>query len=776
MNTHPKFKSVDSSDGHQWRVSGIILLVYFLLGLLMAIPVQASRLKTNWAQRVDLSEKVVRGQVVEVKSYWNSEKTLIFTDVTVLIDEYIKGNGPRDIIITIPGGTVDDNTHWVSDTPQFGVGYYGIIFLESSGDVTGGPDGVYLLQEPMIGTNQLQSLTEDRFLSWLKAYINGQTQISFEEVFEKTIITPIQQDTLAVALRPIIQEVSPGTISAGTGDVLIIKGEYFGDSRGNSDYPTIGFRYKEGKYKSDNSKIRFWSDKEIHAEVFTFFDPVEKRLYSPGSWRDTVGFFNAAGSLESYGLLFITFGYGLAKWANIPVPFYINLANAPTGGYDGWTSAVDAIDSAAFDWNNKSGAKFLFNHAGTTNLGYGEDGYNVISFTDLGNNTTIARTLTCFKDSNSIITEADTVFNTRIPLSPAYSPDKIDLPSVAQHELGHWLRLVDLYGHNDRGKAMYGSLSFGEILTVLDDDLAGIKWIYPGPLPPPGGTTQVLPSGIIGTTYPTFIWNAVSLAQQYTLRVKDSVFDLTYLFRAGGANCATGTGTCSATQVGVWRDEGEYTWWVRAWNNAGDGPWSNGMSFTVTKGSDVFLDVPPSYWANDYISFIYANGITLGCVQDNPNTPQNERRYCPEDSVTRGQMAAFIIRAKYMFSPPWYGEEFSYTGTPYFNDVPSNHNFFKYVQKLKDDNITVVSGTFGVNGLVTRGQMAAAIIRAKFGENFSYTTTPYFSDVPPTHNFFKYVQKLRDENITVVTGTYGVDNIVTRAQMAAFLSRAFWGL
>jgi hypothetical protein len=35
---------------------------------------------------------------------------------------------------------------------------------------------------------------------------------------------------------------------------------------------------------------------------------------------------------------------------------------------------------------------------------------------------------------------------------------------------------------------------------------------------------------------------------------------------------------------------------------------------------------------------------------------------------------------------------------------------------------------------------------------------------------------MRDEGITAVTGTYDVDSIVTRAQMAAFLARAFLGM
>jgi hypothetical protein len=197
----------------------------------------------------------------------------------------------------------------------------------------------------------------------------------------------------------------------------------------------------------------------------------------------------------------------------------------------------------------------------------------------------------------------------------------------------------------------------------------------------------------------------------------------------------------------------------------------DGNNVTITGDSTftIFSDVPSGYWAHDYIIAIYNTGITTGCAQDNPDTPENERRYCPEDYVTRGQMAAFIIRAKY-------GENFSYTTTPYFSDVPTTHTFFKYVQKLRDDGITAVTGTYGVDNYVTRGQMAAFIIRALYGEDFTYTQTPYFSDVPSTHNFFKYVQKLKDDGITAVTGTYDVDSVVTRAQMAAFLARAFLGM
>jgi M6 family metalloprotease-like protein len=237
------------------------------------------------------------------------------------------------------------------------------------------------------------------------------------------------------------------------------------------------------------------------------------------------------------------------------------------------------------------------------------------------------------------------------------------------------------------------------------------------------------------------------------------------LYVRRGSKPTTSTYDCRSWNSGTTNEQcssstpSSGTWWIGV-NNYATGTISYTVKAAWSGGG--FIDVPTTHWAYNYIMAIYNNSITVGCSQ----TPL---KYCPDDYVTRGQMAAFIIRAKY-------GETFSYTTTPYFTDVPSTNTFFKYVQKLRDDGITVVSGTYGVNEYVTRGQMAAFIIRAKFGESFSYTTTPYFSDVPSTHNFFKYVQKLRDEGITAVTGTYYVNNNVTRAEMAAFIARAFLGM
>ena len=185
----------------------------------------------------------------------------------------------------------------------------------------------------------------------------------------------------------------------------------------------------------------------------------------------------------------------------------------------------------------------------------------------------------------------------------------------------------------------------------------------------------------------------------------------------------------------------------------------------ILQAQSIFLDDPNDIFT-PCIYAINTEGITRGCWG-------NSNYFCPGDVVTRGAMTAFIIRAIH-------GEYFSYTQTPYFNDVPASNGYFKYVQKMRDDGITKGClgdpNSFCPDDLVTRGAMAAFIIRAKYGEDFIYTQTPYFTDVPESNGYFKYVQKMKDEGITGNVGTFNWTDVVIREHMAAFLSRAFLGM
>jgi hypothetical protein len=62
-----------------------------------------------------------------------------------------------------------------------------------------------------------------------------------------------------------------------------------------------------------------------------------------------------------------------------------------------------------------------------------------------------------------------------------------------------------------------------------------------------------------------------------------------------------------------------------------------GKSYKPPKATGIFSDVPVTHWAADWIEQLYREGITTGCQQD-------PLQYCPDSSVTRAQMAVFMVR------------------------------------------------------------------------------------------------------------------------------------
>jgi len=62
------------------------------------------------------------------------------------------------------------------------------------------------------------------------------------------------------------------------------------------------------------------------------------------------------------------------------------------------------------------------------------------------------------------------------------------------------------------------------------------------------------------------------------------------------------------------------------------------MGYTDDGGGNLFVDDDGSMFESS-IDRLGAAGVTAGC-----NPPVNDR-FCPDDYVTRGQVAAFLIRA-----------------------------------------------------------------------------------------------------------------------------------
>jgi uncharacterized repeat protein (TIGR03803 family) len=109
----------------------------------------------------------------------------------------------------------------------------------------------------------------------------------------------------------------------------------------------------------------------------------------------------------------------------------------------------------------------------------------------------------------------------------------------------------------------------------------GMAFTVSASLPP--AATLISPSGSITTSTPAYTWNAVLGSTWYYLWVNDASASpkIQQWYTAAQAGCASGTGTCSVTPS-VTLASGAAQWWIQTWNPSGYGPWSTGMSFTVS--------------------------------------------------------------------------------------------------------------------------------------------------------------------------------------------------
>jgi len=116
----------------------------------------------------------------------------------------------------------------------------------------------------------------------------------------------------------------------------------------------------------------------------------------------------------------------------------------------------------------------------------------------------------------------------------------------------------------------------------------------------PGAAVLRQPSGSISDDTPTYTWDAVSSATWYYLWVNGPSGSpvIRQWCTAEQAGCATGTGTCAVTPATT-LTRGSHTWWIQTYNNAGYGPWSAGMSFTVTNTPPAATLVAPSGTSGD---------------------------------------------------------------------------------------------------------------------------------------------------------------------------------
>jgi len=184
-----------------------------------------------------------------------------------------------------------------------------------------------------------------------------------------------------------------------------------------------------------------------------------------------------------------------------------------------------------------------------------------------------------------------------------------------------------------------------------------------------------------------------------------------------------------------------------------------------------------SIYYQSWVERLADAGITGGCgsttIDLGPVTDFTYNYYCPNNAVTRAQMAVFLQKGigGSTFTPP------PADGSHPFSDI-AGHWAEDWIEELYDTGMTggYPDGTYRPQNQVTRAQMAVFLLRAKYGN--TYTPPPAsggsFTDVAG-HWAEAWIEQLALEGITsgYPDGTYRPELLIIRGQMAVFLVKTF---
>jgi hypothetical protein len=233
----------------------------------------------------------------------------------------------------------------------------------------------------------------------------------------------------------------------------------------------------------------------------------------------------------------------------------------------------------------------------------------------------------------------------------------------------------------------------------------------------------------------------------------------TYVWTIGGdtgAVITSGQGTSQITFLGP--IPGAVTLDVVAYSAPGCGTASAQLAIPLD-----FFDVPAGHPFHASIVKLARAEITAGCGGGN---------YCPGDSVTRSQMAVFLLKGDH--GADWTPDPVG----SFFLDVPPGSFAAEWINYIAWQGITGGCGAsiYCPGDPVTRAQMAVFILKTQ-GNFYPPFVSQIFDDVPPGAFAYDFINDIFNQGVTggcsVTPRLYCPTGLVTRGQMAVFIDRAF---
>lgn len=449
----------------------IIVCVLVVLALLMSISVpnaSALVIEKSLKDMTIESDNIITGKVINKESYWENGK--IFTDVTVSVGQNIKGKPENKILVQVSGGVVGDIYAQVSDVPLFEDNEEVLLFLKGN-QVVGWNQGKYTIQNDKVKEND-ESVTE--FIHNIKQNLQVSAENEKKEVDISIASEKLDPGYAITSKAPHITKVTPNsgpakalllgsTTAAANSTQITITGSNFGSLEGGVKFWRVGTI-------SYDATIVSWTDTKIVAKVPGGISS----HFKPDRTGNIRIIKNDGTPSDNYGRFRVTYSYNGARWPGSSVTYKINPNTPDTAG------ELAAVQAAANMWNS-AGANFEFKYGGLSKkTSVSKDGENSIIWVNY-NTGSIATTTTYWNktDFNNIIENDMELNDLTLDWGTDGSLTRMDVQTIATHELGHFLGFADMYGTADNVKIMNGYGTEGNIKRKLTtDDISGIRGIY----------------------------------------------------------------------------------------------------------------------------------------------------------------------------------------------------------------------------------------------------------------------------------------------------------
>ncbi len=449
-------------------------------------------------ERYGYSTSVVEGRVNSRQSYWDEDRSSIYTVYEVVVYQQLKGSAQQTAYLAFLGGTIGNQHQTASTSPKLNVGEEGIFFLEPTATALPGAPPAYTTvgaKQGLVKYHARGGGGHDLFNTYTSVQRDVLDRLAAiaNQGWQRVQPRPARQTARGQGITPLaaptISGFSPTSTTAGTGTTLTITGTDFGSTAGTVFFPDAD----DGGISSvaaHASEVLSWTNTQIEVLI----------PYRAGTGPFQVD--NGSETALSGTDLSVTYNYKNVENGGLMYSAAMAAQNTEGGitflyHSDFNTSPAKPVFEDAFEkWNCETDINFTL--GGNTSADVSNrDGQSIVRF-DNGNELPVGvlgqiRTYYsfCGISTQARTQEMDILWDDATNWyygSATPAATEVDFKSIALHELGHAHQL----GHViDPGSVMHFSLGVGESNYSLSvDDIAGAQ----------RGVSESLASDVCGAT------------------------------------------------------------------------------------------------------------------------------------------------------------------------------------------------------------------------------------------------------------------------------------